>query len=180
MKLTRLLAASAVALVALSIAAAAQTALAPVDPAPNAIVDITPITNSIIPAVGSLLGLLLSALVGFAIRWVNSKTHLVNTQTADAVQQVFSEQIAHMMAYGESVVKGAIPAGGKVEIDNAFVRKAVEYGVKAYPDTIGKMDLDAVARAVIARIPSGPMTETATAITVAKAAPVAVAVSPSQ
>lgn len=167
-------------------AAAVAYAQAVVAPAPS-LVDITPITNSLIPAVGSLLGLLLSGFVGFGIRWLNSKTHLVNAQKADALQQIFSEQIAHMMAYGESVAKASIPQAGRLEIDNAFIRRAVEYGVKAYPNTIGKADPEAIARAIIARLPSGPMTATAEAITAAKAgkaAPVAPAApapaSPSQ
>ena len=157
---------AALALGLMSCAALAQTATVP---GPNSI-DLTPVFNTVIMGVGTILAALLTALGGFAISWFRAKTGLLNKQTADAAQQIFSEQIARMMAYGEAFAKSHEPKDGVIDVDNVFFRKAIEFGVEKFPETIGKLDYDAIARSIIARIPTGGFTATADAITVAKAA----------
>lgn len=137
--------------------------------APGTSYDFTPMLQQVIMGVGGLLVTVLTALAAFGISWLRSKTALIDAQAADTAQQFFSEKIAHMMAYAESVAKDSIPYGGVVTTDNPFLGAAAEFGLKMYPDTIGKLDYEAIAKAIISRLPSGPMAAKAEAITVAKA-----------
>lgn len=147
----------------------AQVLTDPAVTTPGASIDLKPLFEQIIAGVGALLLAVLTGLAGMAVAWFSAKTGLIKAQKVDVIQQSFSEQLAHMMAFAETVAKEHIPHDGKIEIDNPFLRAAADYGLKMYPDTIGKLDFDAIGKAIVSRLPSGPMAAKAEAITVAKA-----------
>lgn len=131
--------------------------------------DFSPILNQLI----QLAALIISGVViwlGVQVRaWIAAKTGLKDSQLADSIQQRFNEAVVRSMAYAESAAKTAIPKGGKIEIDQPFVRAAADYLVKMWPELTKDLDDKQIADAIVARLPSGPMTEQANAITVAKA-----------
>lgn len=132
-------------------------------------VDFSPILDQLI----QLAMLIISALIiwlGVQVRaWIAVKTGLKDSELADSIQQRFNEAVVRSMAYAESAAKAAISKGGKIEVNHPFVRDAANYLVKMWPELTKDMDGKQIANAIVARLPSGPLTDQANAITVAKA-----------
>lgn len=124
----------------------------------------------------SALSIAATTLVGFGIRWLNSKTSLLNLQNNEQIQQMFNEVIHRSMAYATKVVKGKIPTSAT--ISNPFVAAAARYALERWPDLMRRagLDEDSIRETILARLPS-LAAEKADAIVVAKAgAPAAVPV----
>jgi len=147
-----------------------STAMAQTAPAPDTTVDFTPIVNGVVATAGAAL-LALATWIGWYVKnWVASKVDLSTTQLDEQLQQMYNEAAARSIAYAESAVKGVVPK--EVDVRSAFVATAAEYLLKFWPDLVGKLGLtpEKIRDTIIARLPSGVMTEKADAIVVAKAA----------
>lgn len=135
-------------------------------------VDFAPILNHLIEFAGAVILILGSWLIVRLRAWVDAKTGLANSKAADLIQQRMNEALARSLAYAESAVESKVTKTGKVEIDSPLVAEAAKYLVTMWPDLVEKADMTPadIAKAIIARLPSGPLTETANQITIAKAA----------
>lgn len=138
------------------------------DTAPSTtIVDLSPVRDTII----SIIGVVLTGIVtwvGIAIRgFFASKIDLSKTQLDEQIQQMFNEAAARSIAYAESIAGKVVP--GKVDVKNEFVAVAAGYLLKMWPELTQGMSAEKIRDAIIARLPSGPLTEKADAIVEAKA-----------
>jgi hypothetical protein len=129
---------------------------------PTNIVDFGPILTTVIGVLSAVVLAVVNWLGGVAIAFVRSKTKLVSSQMAESAQARFNEAAKRSMAYAEGWAKDKI-GGGKVEIDNAWIRTAAEYFKEFWPDLVKGMDLDQIGKTIVARLPSGPMTVAADA-----------------
>lgn len=134
-------------------------------------IDITPITTQLIHIAGTVLA-------GIAIWigvWVKSflatKTSLADSQFAESMQARYNEAVARGMAYAETKAQAMVPQGGKIKIDNEFVREAAQYVIDLWPDLTKNMNFDGVAKSIVARLPTGTFTATAEAIANKQMAP---------
>lgn len=152
------LTAACVALACASVPAAAQTT-----------VDLSPITESLISIMGAVLTVVAGWVGWYLKNLIASKVDLSNTQLDEQLQQMFNEAAARSIAYAETVVKGTVPKN--IDVKNEFVKVAADYLVKFWPDLVKKVGLtpEKVKDTILARLPSGEMTEKADAIVVAKA-----------
>lgn len=124
--------------------------------------DISSLTEPVLQAALALLtGVLIWA--GAAARaWLATRTTLANSEIADALQRRFNEAVARSMGYAETYLKTHIDlADGKAVINNEFVREAADYLKTNWPDMTKDMGLDKLTKAIIARLPTGPLTENA-------------------
>lgn len=135
-------------------------AQAVLDPAKT--VDFGPILDTVIGTLSAVILAVVTWLGSVAIAFVRSKTKLVSSQMAESAQARFNEAAKRSMAYAEGWAKQRV-GGGKVEIDNAWIRTAAEYFKEFWPDLVEGMDLDAIGKTITARLPSGPMTVAADA-----------------
>lgn len=133
-------------------------------------IDLSPIIDSLVAIVGAVLSALAIWIGWYVKNWIAQRVDLTKTQLDEQLQQMYNEAAARAIAYAETVIKGAAPK--EVETDNVFVATAAEYLIKFWPDLVKKMELTParVEETIIARLPSGKMTEKADAIVEAKAA----------
>lgn len=132
-------------------------------------VDLTPVINSLVALVGAALSALALWIGWYIKNWVAQRIDLTQTQIDEQLQQTYNEAAARAIAYAETVVKGAVPKS--VTTDHAFVATAAEYLVKFWPDLTKRLNMtpERVKETILARLPSGEMTEKADAIVEAKA-----------
>lgn len=132
-------------------------------------VDLSPITESLISILGTILTGVVAWIGWYVKNLVASKVNLANTQLDEQLQQMFNEAAARSIAYAETVVKGAVPKN--IDVKNEFVKTAADYLIKFWPELIQKVGLtpEKIKETILARLPSGEMTEKADAIVVAKA-----------
>jgi hypothetical protein len=134
-------------------------------------IDFAPILNHLIEVAGAVILILGSWLIVRLRAWVDAKTGLANSKAADLIQQRMNEALARSLAYAESAVESKVTKTGKVEVDSPLVAAAAGYLTKMWPELVEASGLtpEAIAEAIIARLPSGPLSEAAQEITIAKA-----------
>lgn len=134
------------------------------DTVANNTVDISPITTQLIGIAGTVLSAIAIWIGVWVKSFLASKTSLADSQFAESVQARYNEAVARGMAYAEAKAQAMVPAGGKIKIDNEFVREAAEYVIGLWPDLTKDMNFEGVAKSIVARLPTGGFTTTAEAI----------------
>lgn len=137
----------------------------------NNTIDISPITTQLIQVAGTML----AGVAIWAGIWVKSllakKTKLADSQFAESMQARYNEAVARGMAYAETKAQSMVPSGGKIKIDNDFVREAAQYVIDLWPDLTKEMNFEGVAKSIVARLPTGSFTIAAEAIANKQAPP---------
>lgn len=132
-------------------------------------IDLSPFIETLMPILATILTALATWIGWYVKNWVAKKVDLSQTQLDEQIQQMYNEAAARSIAYAESIVKGTIPK--TVDIDNEYVSVAAGYLMKFWPDLVKQIGLtpESVKKTILARLPSGAMTEKADAIVLAKA-----------
>lgn len=116
---------------------------------------------------------------GMAIRsYFASKGILAFEQTKDVKQSFFNQAALLALGLFETLKKksqgnGDVIDWSKVSISDPLLKEAAEWMLKAWPEATEGMDLMDVMKSLMARMPTGQMTEKAQELAVAKAAGVA-------
>lgn len=143
--------------------------------------DWSPVINQAIGiAVLILTGILSWA--GIALRsWLASSGLLKNQQALDVLQSRFDQASLLALALLESRLKRQFGSNGsvdwgKVDLSSPLLLEAADWMKHHWPDATGKLTVPEIATSLLARIPSGEMTEKAIDFAQAKAGAVAVIV----
>lgn len=134
-------------------------------------IDISPITTQLIGIAGTILSGIAIWIGVWVKNFLATKTSLADSQFAESVQARYNEAVARGMAYAEAKAQAMVPGGGKIKIDNEFVREAAEYVIGLWPDLTKDMNFEGVAKSIVARLPTGSFTATAEAIANKQAVP---------
>lgn len=125
-------------------------------------IDISNFTEPVLQALLILLAGVASWAFTAARAWLATKTERANSEIIDAIQKRYNEAIARSMAYAETTLKTHIDlADGKTVVNNEFIRESAEYLKTHWPDLTKDMHLDGIAKSIVARLPSGPLSENA-------------------
>lgn len=132
--------------------------------------DWTPLVDSLM----SLIGAIFSALI-FWIGWylknmIAQRIEMDKAKLNEQRQQTYDYAAARSMAHAEQTI-GAPNKGSAPGIAHPFVKDATDYLTKQWPDLVNDLDLtpQKVSETILARMSKGAMTETADAISKAKA-----------
>lgn len=113
--------------------------------APSGGVDFTPLATQVLTAVTAILGVAATVLTKFAVSWMSSKTKINDTALeklmADRVDDVLHRAIDYANAWAKAQVADPNSPLKHVQIDNFFLRQAVDYAVKSMPDLIAYFKL---------------------------------------
>jgi len=113
--------------------------------APSGGVDFTPLASQVIAAVTVVLGVAASVLTKFAVSWISSKTKMndnaLEKLMADRVDDVLHRAIDYAVAWSKTQVADPNSPLKHVQIDNFFLRQAVDYAVRSMPDLIKYFNL---------------------------------------
>lgn len=137
--------------------------------------DWSPIINQLI-GVGMIIATGVLSWMGMAIRsYFASKGILAVEQTKDAKQMFFNQAALLALGLYETMKKISMGNGGTIDwtkIDPAdpFLREAAEWMIQAWPEATEGMSIADVMKSLLARVPSGQMTEKALELAKAKAA----------
>jgi len=108
-------------------------------------VDFTPLASQVIAAVTVVLGVAASVLTKFAVSWISSKTKINDSALeklmADRVDDVLHRAIDYATAWAKIQVADNNSPLKHVQIDNFFLRQAVDYAVRSMPDLIKYFNL---------------------------------------
>lgn len=137
----------------------------------NNTIDISPITTQLIAIAGTVLSGIAIWIGVWLKSWLATKTSLADSQFAESMQARYNEAVARGMAYAETKAQSLVPAGGKIKIDNEFVREAAQYVIDLWPDLTKDMNFEGVAKSIVARLPTGTFTIAADAIASKQAPP---------
>lgn len=135
--------------------------------------EIQRILNQLI-SVGFLIATGILSWVGMAIRsYFAQRGVLATEQIRDAQQSFFNQAAIITLGFFETI-KSKTLNGDKIDwtkigMDDPYLKIAAEWMMKAWPEATEKMSLEDVLHSLLARIPSGEMTERVFAITEAKA-----------
>lgn len=123
-------------------------------------VDLRPAAASVLEWLASALAVVLTTLGGFAIRYANARTGLVNSQTERDLQErldfIIHKSIDFTLVTAQNEVAKRGAGLGAVKVDNYFIKLAADAVMTAAPGIISQFRLsrEAVERMVIARVPS--------------------------
>jgi hypothetical protein len=120
----------------------AQTLPAPTDPGG---IDFGPTAVKIIEVVASALGVALTVLSGFAVRWVASKAS-ISDQQAEALAAARVNEILHLaLDYAEAWSKARVADPSSpirsVKFDNMFLDIAMRYAKSSMPELIDRFKM---------------------------------------
>lgn len=113
--------------------------------APSGGVDFSPLANNVITAVTAILGVAVAVLSKFAVSWISSKTSIndaaLEQLMANRVDDILHRAIDYANAWAKTQVADPNSPLKHVQIDNFFLRQAVDYAVRAMPDLIAYFKL---------------------------------------
>lgn len=135
-------------------------------------VDVSEISKYVMEFVLALLGGVLTWAGVAARAWLAKRTALADSELGALAQKAYNEMVARSMAYAETYAQTHVPGlDGKVVINNEFISMAVAYANKFWPDLIAKYapSPDDLARSIIARLPTGPLSAKAEEIAASNA-----------